>query len=463
MFDLTVIGGGPGGYTAAFKASRLGMKVALVEAFKIGGVCLQAGCIPYKALLESARVSGLVRNAGEFGVDASMNGIDFSRMMSRKNKVVERLEKGLAFLVENNKVAYFDGLASLAGLGKVRVKNLKNREEQTIETKDIIIATGSKPKFIQAFAADGKKILYSDHIVALAEAPASIAILGGGPIGVETATLMRALGSSVVILEAAPRIMINEDEEISFELKKQLEKKGITIEVEAKVAEADKKDTGVTVDYTDSGGDRRSVDADCLLVAIGREGLTNGLGLETAGVGTEHGYIKVNVSMRTTASDIYAIGDVAGPPLLAHKASAEAIVAVETIAGRDTAPVDMLKIPHCTYCEPQVASIGLTEAQAAGEQRKIKTGRFSFKINGKALCESDEIGFIKIIADKDTDEILGVHMIGGEVTELIQECAEAMYAESTLEELKMAVHAHPTRSEALKEAALDADGESVMK
>lgn len=463
MFDIAVIGGGPGGYSAAFHASKLGKEVALVEAFKIGGVCLQAGCIPYKALLENARVIELINNADRFAVKASVEGVDFGGIMSRKDRVVERLEKGLMFLVGKNKVTYFDGMGTLEGSGKIKVKNLKDRKEETIEARDIIIATGSKPKFIPVFAADGQKILYSDHIVSLNKAPASIAILGAGPIGVETATVMRALGATVNILEAAPRIMINEDEEISIELKKQLEDKGIGIECEVSVDKVDKTGLGVDVQYKDSAGKDKTLAADVFLVAIGREGLTDGLGLAAAGVEVERGYIKVDGSMKTNKQNIYAIGDVVGPPLLAHKASAEAIVAVETIAGRDSEPVDILKIPHCTYCEPQVASIGMTEGQARDEKRDVKIGRFSFKISGKALCEGDETGFVKVIADKETDEILGVHMLGSEVTELIQECSEAMYAESTLEELKMAIHAHPTRSEALKEAALDADNESLLK
>ncbi len=463
MFDIAIIGGGPGGYSAAFHASKLGMKVALIEVFKIGGTCLQVGCIPYKALLENARVIELLKNADKFAVEASVKKVDFEAVMARKNRIVERLEKGLTFLVGKNKVTYFDGLGTLNGPGKVKVKNLKDRKEETIEAKDIIIATGSKPRYIREFAADGQKILYSDHIVNLKKAPKSIAILGAGPIGVETATVMRALDVKVDILEAAPRIMINEDEEISIELKKRLEEKGINIECDVSVKKVEKQDSGIKIKYTDPSGGEKSLEAELFLVAIGREGLIDGLGLEAAGVEVEKGYIKVDGSLRTNVPHIYAVGDVIGPPLLAHKASAEAVVAVDAIAGQTDVPVDVLKIPHCTYCEPQVASIGMTEAQAADEKRDAKTGRFSFKISGKALCESDETGFVKVIADKETDEILGVHMIGGEVTELVQECSAAMYAESTLEELKMAIHAHPTRSEALKEAALDADNESLLK
>lgn len=463
VYDLVVIGGGPGGYTAAFHAAKRGMRAALVEVFKLGGVCLHAGCIPYKALLENIRVLDMTRRGAEFGIDLAIGGFDFTKMMSRKDRIVERLHGGLQTLVKRNGVDYFDGMGRPAGRGKVVVRSFKEQKEYELTAKNVIIATGSKPKFIPAFAADGQRILYSDHIVELKKVPQELVILGGGAIGVETATVFASLGTKVTILEAAPRIMGLEDEEISQTLERRLVEKGIVIVTGAKVGGVAKSEGGVTVAYDDAGGTSNEVQGDVFLVAIGRDGMTEGLGLEEAGVTLDRGYIKVDELMRTTAPDIYAIGDVAGPPLLAHKAAAEGELAVDTMAGRSGTKVDANKIPHCTYCEPQVASIGMTEAEAREQVGDIKVGRFSFRINGKALCEGEELGFIKIIAAAGTDEIIGAHMIGAEVTELVMEVSEAMFAESTLGQLAEAIHAHPTRSEAIKEAARDVYGMAITK
>lgn len=463
QFDVVIIGGGPGGYTAAFRAAQLGMKVALIEVFKLGGICLHAGCIPYKALLENVRVITLFRRRDEFEVGSHDEKIDFGKMMTRKNDIVNRLHNGLHALVKKNGVTYFEGLGSLLEPNKVKVRNLKERTEQEISAKNIIIATGSKPKFIPAFAADGKDILFSDHIVDLKEIPKSLGILGGGPIGVETATVFAALGCEITILEAMPRIMINEDEEISSELARRLKEKGINIVTEAKVSTVEKKNGSVSTQFTDSAGQTQSLGAEKFLVAIGRDGLVEGLGLDKVGIETEKNFVKVNEKMQTNVPGIYAIGDVIGPPLLAHKASAEAVLAVETIARKESPQVNYNRVPHCTYCEPQVASIGLTESEAKEKGYDVKVGRFSFKISGKALCEGEEEGFVKIVSDGSTGEVLGAHMIGHEVTELIMECSEAMFAENTIYELARAIHAHPTRSETIKEAALDVNKEAIHK
>jgi dihydrolipoamide dehydrogenase len=463
QFDVAIIGGGPGGYTAAFRAAQLGMNVALVEIFKLGGVCLHAACIPYKALLENVRVINLLRRREEFGIGGGGEEIDFGKIMERKNNVVNRLHEGLHLLVKKNGVTYFEGLGSLVAPDRVLMRDLKTRTEQEVSAKNIIIATGSKPKFIPAFAADGSKILFSDHIVDLKEVPKSLAILGGGPIGVETATIFNTLGAEITILEAMPRMMINEDEEISFELARRLKEKGINVISEAKVTGVQKLDDSVRINFTDAAGRENNLIAEKFLVAIGRDGLVSGLGLEKLGVQVERNFIKVNEKMQTNVSGVYAIGDVVSPPLLAHKAAAEGVLVVETIAGMNSPRVDYNKIPHCTYCEPQVASIGLTEKEAREKGYDVKVGRFSFKISGKALCEGEEDGFVKIISDGRIGELLGAHMIGHEVTELIMECSEAMFAENTLYELTRAIHAHPTRSEAIKEAALDVNKEAIHK
>lgn len=463
QFDVAVIGGGPGGYTAAFRAAQLGLNVALVEIFKLGGVCLHAGCIPFKALLENVRVLNLLGDASRYGITANGVAPDFARMMQRKGEVVARLNDGLHALIKKNKVTYFEGMGSLLAPGRVRVRHLQQKTEEEIAAKNVVIATGSKPKFIPAFAADGRKVLFSDHVIELTEVPKSMAILGGGPIGVETATVFSPLGCQTTILEAMPHIMITEEEEIQVELERRLAEQGIEILTGVKVSAADKTESGVSVKFADSQGNERTLEVEKFLVAIGRDGMISGLGLETVGVETERNFIKVNEKMQTSVPGVYAVGDVVSPPLLAHKASAEGVVAAETIAGRHARPLDHDKVPHCTYSEPQVASVGLTERVATERGYDVKVGRFSFKINGKALCEGREEGFVKIVADAKTGEVLGSHMIGHEVTELIMECSEAMYGENTIYELGHAVHAHPTRSEAVKEAALDVTKEAITK
>jgi dihydrolipoamide dehydrogenase len=466
QFDLAVIGGGPGGYSAAFRAAQLGMNTALIEVFKIGGVCLHAACIPYKALLENIRIINLFRKREEFGFDNNgekKEHINFGRIMARKNGVVDRLHSGLQILVKKNKVTYMEGLGSITAPSQVTVRNLTDGTEQEIRAKNIIISTGSKPKFIPAFAADGNKVLFSDHVVDLPSVPKSLIILGGGPIGVETATVFNALGSEITIIEATPRIMINEDQEISAELEEGLKNRGIGIITGTKVSEMQRTDEGVIIRFTDPAGQEATLVAEKFLVAIGRDGLIERLGLEQAGVEVDRNFIKVDEKMQTNVPGIYAVGDVAGPPLLAAKAISEGVFVVENIAGKESPAVDFNKVPHCTYCEPQAASIGLTEQAAKEKGHDVKIGRFSFKISGKALCEGEEEGFTKVVADASTGEILGVHMIGHEVTELIMECSQAMFAESTVYELGRAIHAHPTRAEAVKEAALDIYKESVLK
>ncbi len=466
QFDLAIIGGGPAGYSTAFRAAQLGMNTALIEVFKIGGICLHAGCIPYKALLENIRVISLFRKRQEFGFDNNgekKEHIDFNQIMERKNGVVNRLHNGLQVLAKKNKVTYMEGLGSITAPGQIMVRNLNDGRESEIQAKHIIVATGSKPKFIPAFTADGSEVLFSDHIVDLSTIPKSLIILGGGPIGVETATLFNTLDTEITIIEAMPRIMINEDEEISAELEERLKDQGIGIMTATKVSDMEKTKDGVAVTFTDPAGQEATLAAEKFLVAIGRDGLIERLGLDDIGVETDRNFIKVDERMQSSVPGIYAIGDVAGPPLLAHKAASEGIYVAETIAGKESPAVDFDKTPHCTYCEPQVASIGLTEQKAKEKGYDVKVGRFSFKISGKALCDGEEEGFTKIIADKSSGEILGAHMVGRDVTELIMECSEAMFAESTIYELGRAIHAHPTRSEAVKEAALDVNKESVLK
>lgn len=463
VYDVIAIGGGPAGYSAAFRAAQLGLSVALVEVFKTGGVCLHAGCIPYKALEGSVRTYTTVQNAARFGVKTGKPAADLSAMIDRKNEVVDRLAAHLDSLIKKHKVTLFQGLGAITGPGSVSVRDLRQGTESVLRGRNIVLATGSMPRALPGIMPDGVDILYSDHVVDRRALPASLAIIGGGAIGVETSTFYAALGCQVTILEAAPRLMMLEDEEISAELLRRYQARGIAAEFGVTVSKVEKTASGVGVDYQDADGSVKRLNAACLLVAAGREAFLNNLGLPTVGVKSDRGYIVTDGRMRTNVAGIYAAGDISGPPLLADKAMAEGTIAAEAIAGLKPQPLDQLRLPHCTFGEPEIGSVGLTEEEVVKAGLAYTVGRAFFETDAKAMCEGRTDGFVKVIAEKKTGRILGAHVIGGGATELIAGYVEAMTAGGTITQAQLALMAHPTRGEALREAALDAQGRAPLK
>jgi dihydrolipoamide dehydrogenase len=456
IYDVVIIGGGPGGYSAAFRARELGLTAALVEVFKPGGVCLHAGCVPFKALEDSARAYVSARDANELGVIGGPPAADLSAMIDRKNGLVERMEADLRALFAEKKVAYFQGLGALTAPGSVMVRDLMAGTETALRGRNVILATGSKPRMIPGIAADGTAILYSDHIVDKRNLPEKMAILGGGAIGAETSTFYAALGCRVTILEAAPRLVMMEDTEVSDELARRFEERGIGVECGVAIAGVKAHGAGVSIEYGDAGGANRTLQADCLLVAAGREAFLDGLGLDAAGVKAERGYVMRDEVGRTNVDGIFAVGDVSGPPLLAHKAMAEGVIAVETIAGRNPQPLNLDQLPHCTFSDPEIGSVGLMESQVRDAGVACVIGRASFESNAKAMCEGRTGGFVKIVAARDTGLILGAHIVGGNATELIAVCVAAVVSNLTITQASRMVMAHPTRGEALTAALADA-------
>lgn len=456
-YDLAIVGSGPGGYVAAIRAAQLGMKTALVERDKLGGICLNWGCIPTKALLRNAELASLLRNnAQEFGISFDNLRIDYLPAMKRSRNVANRLSKGVEFLMKKNAVSVIQGEASLADKNTLRIAP----SGETLSAQRFILATGSRPASLPGLEFDGQRIISSDHAVVLESNPAKVVIIGAGAVGVEFAYLFQAYGSEVHVIEMLPHILPQEDEEISILLEKALIKQGIAISTNTRVEKVEKGKAGVRVTASSPNGPVQ-IEAEVLLMAIGRRGNIENLGLEAMGVVTDRGYVKVDGRLQTNVEGIYAIGDVTGPPLLAHRASHQGIVAVEGMAGMEVEPIDEASIPACTYCQPQVASIGLTEAAAREKGYEVKVGRFPFRANGKALALGDSEGLIKLVVDARYGEILGAHMIGPEVTELIHEIGIAKKLEATALSVGRAIHAHPTLSEALMEAALDAEGRVI--
>ena len=453
QFDVTIIGAGPGGYVAAVRGSQLGLKVALVEKDKrLGGTCGLRGCIPTKQLLMSAHVYEQTQHAAEFGVQASEVRLAFADVQKRKEKVVLKNAKGVEYLMKKNKVTTFNGVARLALPGKVEVTGADGAK-QTISTKNIIIASGSVVKPIPGFETDGERVVNSDHILELKEVPKSLIVLGSGAVGVEFASVYSRFGAETTLVELLPRLMPLEDEEVSKELEKSFRKRGIKSLTGTKLEKVEKTEAGVKVTGKDAKGGEVALEAEMLLVAVGRMPYLEGLGLEGTQIKVERGGIQVDEFCRTGEPGVYAIGDVIPTPWLAHLASKEGILAVEQIAGHDARPVNLRQVPSCTYCDPEVASVGLTEAKAREEGYDVKAAKFPFSASGKARILGEEEGFVKIVADKRYDEILGVHIIGPHATEIIHEAVVAMHLESTAEELGRAIHAHPTVAEAVMEAA----------
>jgi dihydrolipoamide dehydrogenase len=450
QYDVIVIGGGPGGYVAAIRAAQLGMKVGLVERDKLGGVCLNWGCVPSKALLKSAELYNTFKKSQEFGISHTGLTYDFSKIITRSRGVADRISKGVEYLMKKNKIEIIPGTAKLTGRNSIEVTK-DGKVTDTIKSKSIILATGGRPRSVPGVTIDQKKIITSTEAMSLPEQPKSLIVIGGGAIGVEFAYFYNSFGTKVTIVEMLPSILPIEDKEITKILDSSLKKSGIDILTNTKV-ESVKIDHEVTVTVSDKDG-KKDIKADLALMAVGVQANIENLGLEAVGVKTERGFIIVNEFGKTNIDGIYAIGDVSGPPLLAHVASHEGIVAVDHIAGKAKHGIDKLNIPSCTYCQPQVASVGLTEEAAVAKGYKVKIGRFPFRPLGKAMAIGETEGIVKLVFDEKYGELLGAHIIGSEATEMIAELGMAKALETTWEELHNTMHAHPTLSEAVMEAA----------
>jgi dihydrolipoamide dehydrogenase len=449
-----VIGSGPGGYVAAIRAGQMGQKTAIVEKDdKWGGTCLHVGCIPTKDLLLSADVFDYVRNAKEFGIIDSNVSVDWQAVLARKTKVVTKLAKGVEFLLKKNKVDMIRGFAKISGPGKISVTDPQGATRE-ITAKNIVLATGSEARMLPGLEADGKTLLTNKEILNLPAIPKSMVIIGAGAVGVEFASIFQRFGTKVTVLEMLPRAVPLEDEEISTELEKALKHQGIAIQTQAKVAKVSKTATGVTVEYTVGDGKPQTLDAETCLVAVGRAPNTANIGLEKTRVILERGFVKTNGFMQTDEPGVYAIGDiVANSPLLAHVASMEGIVAVTHAAGKHAEPINHRQIPNCTYTEPEVASVGLTERLAREAGHQVKIGKFPYAAVSKAAILGTREGFVKVVSDEEYGEILGVHIIGPRATETIAEAVMAMRLEGTVDDIAHTIHAHPTLSEAVGEAA----------
>jgi len=456
-YDLVIIGGGPAGYVGAVRAAQLGLRTAIVERDRLGGICLHWGCIPTKVLLHAAGLLEQMKAAEALGIETGPARVNFARLQQRKAAVVDGLHNGVQYLMRKHKIDVFTGTGRLLGRTRIGVA-LNDGSETELETKSTLIATGSAPRSIPGVVIDNVRILDSTGALALAEVPASIAILGAGAVGVEFASLFRALGSEVTLIELLPTLVPLEDQEIGKTLERLFVRKGMRVCTGTTAKTVTLRDNGITLAMA-RGDEAVTVEADYLLVAVGRGPITEGLGLEVVGVAVERGEVKVDAHLATTVSGIYAVGDVIGGPFrLAHVASAEAVHAVETIAGAESVPINYMAVPRPTFSLPQVATMGLSEQQAKEQGYEVKVGRFTFTANSKAAIEGERDGFVKIVTDGRTNEILGIHMIGPDVTELLAEGVAAKYLEGTVVELGMAVHSHPTLSEAVREAALDALG-----
>lgn len=472
-FDICIIGGGPGGYVAAIRASQLGMKVALVEREHLGGICLNWGCIPTKALLRSSEINHLLQHLDEYGFSADNIKFDLKKIVERSRNVAGQLSKGIAGLMKKNKVTVFDGhgvissqLSAVSGKKKiVEVSSYKNQKADSrkliaeIEAKHIILAIGARPRELPGLEADGKLVWNYKHAMVPEKMPKSLLVVGSGAIGIEFASFYRNLGAEVTVVEVVDRILPAEDEEISKLAHKQFEKQGMKIITGTTVKELKKGKDNVTANLESKDGKKQELKVDRVIMAVGIVANTDDLGLKGTKVKLEKGHIVVNEWCETDEKGVYAIGDITGAPWLAHKASHEGIICVEKIAGqKDVHPMKRENIPGCTYCTPQIASIGLTEARAKESGRKIKVGRFPFIGNGKAIAMGETDGMVKTIFDEKTGELLGAHMIGAEVTELIQGFAIGKTLETTEAELMHTIFPHPTLSEMMHESVLDAFG-----
>jgi dihydrolipoamide dehydrogenase len=464
-YDVIFIGAGPAGYVGAIRCAQVGLSVAVVEREGLGGTCVLWGCIPAKALLESAFIANRSRHAAEFGVILGEVKTDYGPAMKRSRAVSQQNSKGVEFLFKKNKITWIKGTGKLGGKNTVRVKTADGKDEIHDARKAIIISTGSRVRGLPQAGLELNKttVISSDEALVLEKAPKSIIIVGCGAVGCEFADVFNAFGSQVTLIEVMPSILPLEDADSSKEVERSFKKRGITVLTGAKISNAKvgKDSVSMTVD---AGGSKTDLKADVVLVATGRVPVVEDIGLKEAGVElTDRGFIKINERMETTAKGIYAIGDVAGPPMLAHKGEREGIVLAELLAGKHTHGMDYGNIPNATYCHPEVASIGLTEQQCKDKKLDYKIGKFPFLASGRARTSGETEGFVKVIRDSKYGEILGAHIVGSHATELIHEFVVARANEFTVEEIDLAIHAHPTLAEAVNEACLDSLGKSLQQ
>ncbi|MGG1628688.1 dihydrolipoyl dehydrogenase [Rossellomorea sp. NRS-1567] len=468
-YDLVILGGGTGGYVAAIRASQLGLKTAIVEKGKLGGTCLHKGCIPSKALLRSAEVYATAKHSEDFGVKINGVELDFTKVQSRKDRIVEQLHKGVQHLMKQGKIDVFEGLGRILGPsifspmpGTISVEMNNGEDNAMLIPKNVIVATGSRPRSLPGLDIDGEYVLSSDEALSLETLPKSIIIVGGGVIGIEWASMLSDFDVEVTVVEYADKIVPTEDHEISKEMQRLMKKKGVKIVTSAKVLpESLEKGDGEVTIKAEHKGEEKSFTAEKILVSVGRQANVEGIGIENTDIKVEKGFIEVNDFFQTKESHIYAIGDVIGGLQLAHVASHEGITAVEHMANEKPHPIDYSLISKCIYSNPEIASVGITEQEAKEKGYNLKTGKFSFRAIGKALVYGESDGFVKIIADKDTDDILGVHMIGPHVTDMISEAGLAKVLDATPWEIAHTIHPHPSLSEAIGEAALAVDGKAI--
>ncbi|MFS1517991.1 dihydrolipoyl dehydrogenase [Bacillus sp. SCS-151] len=467
-YDLVILGGGTGGYVTAIRASQLGLKTAVVEKGKLGGTCLHSGCIPSKALLRSAEVYSTTKKSEEFGVLTTDVSLDFSKVQGRKDQIISQLYKSVQYLMKKGKIDVYEGIGRILGPsifspmpGTISVEMNNGDENEMIIPKNVIIATGSRPRSLPGLEIDGEFVMTSDEALEMKELPSSMIIVGGGVIGIEWASMLADFGVEITVLEYADHILPTEDIEISKEMRRLMKKKGINIVTGAKVLpETLSKSQEVTI-KAEHKGEEKTFQAEKILVSVGRQANVEGIGIENTDIVIDKGFVQTNEFYQTKESHIYAIGDCIGGLQLAHVASHEGIVAVEHIKGENPPPIDYSLISKCVYSNPEVASVGYTEHEAKEQGFTVKTGKFSFKAIGKALVFGESDGFVKIVADTETDDILGVHMIGPHVTDMISEAGLARVLDATPWEVAHTIHPHPTLSEAIGEAALAVDGKPI--
>ncbi|MBX0358651.1 dihydrolipoyl dehydrogenase [Halobacillus sp. Nhm2S1] len=467
-YDLVILGGGTGGYVAAIRASKLGLKTAIVEKRELGGTCLHRGCIPSKALLRSAEVFKQTKEADRYGVSTENPTLNFTKVQERKQSIVDTLHKGVQGLMKKGKIDVYEGFGRILGpsifsptAGTISVEMNNGEENEMLIPKNVLVATGSTPKSLPGLEIDGEVVMSSDEALHMKELPESIIIVGGGVIGIEWASMLADFGVKVTVLEYLPHILPTEDEDISREMLKQMKKKGVDIVTSAKVLpDTIEKDTGVKVD-AEVDGETVTYEAERMLVSVGRSANVDNIGLENTDIQVENGTIQTNKVYQTKESHIYAIGDVIGGMQLAHVASHEGMIAVEHMADQNPHPMNPEQVPSCIYSNPEVSSVGLTEKAAKEKGFDVKVGKFPFQAIGKALVHGETDGFVKIVADKETEDLLGVHMIGPHVTDMISEAALAQVLDATPWEIAETIHPHPTLSEAIGEAAMAVDGNQI--
>ncbi|MCH2326989.1 MAG: dihydrolipoyl dehydrogenase [Rhodospirillales bacterium] len=459
-FDVIIIGSGPGGYVTAIRGAQLGLKVCVIEKTHLGGICLNWGCIPTKALLRSAEIFHTMNHADDYGLSAKSVGFDLKKVVKRSRGISDQLNKGVGFLLKKNKVAVIDGEAKLNGPGKVDVAG-NDGNKQTLTAKHVIVATGARPRTLPGLEPDGKQVWTYFEALVPDTMPKSLLVIGSGAIGIEFASFFNTLGAKVTVIEVLERILPVEDAEIAALAHKQFESQGMTIITGARVTGLKKTKASVTAAVEDADGNKTEIKVERVISADGVQGNIEGIGLETTKVKTDCGGIVVDEFSRTNEPGVYAIGAVAGPPLLAHKAEHEGVICIEKIAGLSPHPLDNGQIPGCTYCHPQIASVGLTENAARKAGHVLKVGRFPFIANGKAIALGEVDGLVKTVFDAKTGQLLGAHLVGTEVTELIQGFVVAMGLETTEEELMHAIFPHPTLSEMMHESVLDAFGRAI--